>query len=62
MTIEQIISKRKELESSLRNALTFHEKSDTIKVLRSEMLDLRNKCPHKEGETVCPYCGAKSLT
>lgn len=57
MTIEEIIVKRQELEKTIRYGLTIHTKSDIIKEARTEMLALREKCPHDGNSTKCSYCG-----
>lgn len=60
MTVEEITTKRHELENTIRNSLTFHVKSDIMKIARNELLTLRETCPHKADEEVCPYCGKKN--
>lgn len=63
MNEEQIQSKYQELSQQLRDALATMEYSDKVIVIRDEIKELQNICPHVNKNYAlnhkCPYCGKK---
>lgn len=66
MKVEEIMARRRKIETDLRIALSTMEKKETIHILRQNLIDLQNKCPHFSLEHnfaiidgKCPYCAAK---
>ena len=69
MNIEEIITKREQLNYQLRVALTTMERKDTIAEIRREIIENQKNCPHFSAEYnwavvdgVCPYCGQKLVS
>lgn len=68
MRMDDIINRHQELSKKLYIALSTMEKKDNIYQMRKEMVELQQKCPHKDANYNwgivnghCPYCG-KQLT
>lgn len=63
MNGEQIQTKYQELSQQLRDALATMEYSDKIKIIRNEIKELQDMCPHitknYDLRYKCPYCGKK---
>lgn len=65
MNSNDIKVKYQELSSELRDALSTMEKKDRVFVIRDEIKELQNICPHSNdnydfsNQDSCPYCGKK---
>lgn len=66
MSINEIQKQYNDLNYQLQMALSTMEKKDTIKIIRNEIKNLQNICPHKLNDSYdfteaieCPYCGKK---
>lgn len=65
MNENEITAKYHELTAQLKEALSRMEYTDRVFMIRDEIKELQNMCPHKaEGFdlsdlSVCPYCGKK---
>lgn len=64
MNIEDIITKRDELNHQLKQALSTMEYSDKIEKIRQEIAENQARCPHIDAQynwtmtnQFCPYCG-----
>lgn len=64
-SIEAIQADYRELNNMLNDALSHMELSDRIFIIRDEIKELQNICPHDNGsynfsdQESCPYCGKK---
>ena len=60
-----IYARYQELNIQLKDALSRMERTDKIFVIRDEIKELQNMCPHNNGsydfsdQDQCPYCGKK---
>ena len=66
MNIDEIISRRAELDMKLKSALSTRELKNTISEIKDEMAENQMRCPHISTrynwsviDGVCPYCGKK---
>lgn len=66
MNIEEIISRKTQLEHELKVALATMEKKDTIYKIKNQIAKNQNNCPHFSDKynltivnNICPYCGKK---
>lgn len=65
MTNNEVKSRYQELSLELKDALSRMERSDRVFVIRDEIKELQNICPHNNGtydfseQENCPYCGKK---
>lgn len=66
MNIDEIISRRAELDIKLKRALSTMELKNTVSEIRDEMAENQMRCPHVSTrynwsviDGVCPYCGKK---
>ena len=64
MNIDEIISRRTELEKQLRFALSTMEKKDAIYNIKEKLIEVQRQCPHFSDKYnwvaqngTCPYCG-----
>ena len=64
MNIDDIITKREQLDYDLRIALSTMERKDTIAQIRKEIIKNQSVCPHHSlqynweiVDDTCPYCG-----
>lgn len=65
MTNNEVKAKYQELSMELKDALSRMERTDRVFVIRDEIKELQNMCPHSNGnydfsdQDNCPYCGKK---
>ena len=66
MNIDEIISRRAELDIELKRALSTMELKSTVSEIRDQIAANQMRCPHVSTrynwsmiEGVCPYCGKK---
>lgn len=66
MDINEIKTKYQNLNLDLRQALSTMEKKDSVILIRQQIEELQQLCPHKINDTYdfshsdhCPYCGKK---
>jgi uncharacterized Zn-finger protein len=65
MNENDIRTRYQELSKELRNALSTMERTDRVFIIRDEIKELQNMCPHSNGnydfsdQDACPYCGKK---
>lgn len=65
MNENDIHARYQKLSEELRSALSTMERSDRVFVIRDEIKELQNMCPHNNGsydfssQDQCPYCGKK---
>ena len=66
MNIDEIISRRAELDIKLKKALSTMELKNTVSEIKDEMAENQMRCPHVSTrynwsviDGVCPYCGKK---
>ena len=65
MTNNEIAEKYHDLSLALKDALSRMERSDRVLIIRDEIKELQNMCPHNNGsydfseQENCPYCGKK---
>lgn len=66
MNIDEIISRRAELDIKLKKALSTMELKNTVSEIKDEMAENQMRCPHISTrynwsviDGVCPYCGKK---
>ena len=65
MDINNIKQEYQNLSQELKNALSRMERSDRVFIIRDQMKELQNLCPHSNGSydfsnvDECPYCGKK---
>ena len=64
MKINDIITRRHQLDQQLLAALSTMDRKDTIFKVRQAILDNQKNCPHTDGNynwrektNICPYCG-----
>ena len=64
MTIDQIISNHTVIERRLFKALATMDRKEDIQILREQLIELQDKCPHfstkynwEVVDGTCPYCG-----
>lgn len=64
MDIKEIQSQYTKLNQDLRTAVSTMERKNTIKIIRQQIKELQELCPHKlneeydfTSEKCCPYCG-----
>ncbi len=63
MDINNIKTKRIELNEELRKAISTMQFSEQVFVIREALKDLQRMCPHNNGnydfsnDDECPYCG-----
>lgn len=64
MTIEEIMARRKQLDTELNHALSTMERKSTIMEIRQQIIDNQKQCPHFSEKYnlgyqngACPYCG-----
>lgn len=69
MNINEIMTRRKQLEHDLYIALSTMERKDTIRKIKEQIIDNQSVCPHfsvefnlpLEGGDHCPYCGKRLI-
>lgn len=65
MDINNIKQEYQNLSQELKSALSRMERSDRVFIIRDQMKELQNLCPHSNGSydfsnvDECPYCGKK---
>jgi len=65
MNENDIYAQYQKLSEELRSALATMERKDRVFVIRDEIKELQNMCPHNSGsydfsdQGQCPYCGKK---
>lgn len=65
MDINSIGAKYKELSAELKKTVAKMERTDRVFIIRDEIKDLQQLCPHNNGSfdfsdaDECPYCGKK---
>ena len=66
MDINEIKTKYQNLNLDLRRALSTMEKKDSVILIKQQIEELQQLCPHKINDTYdfshsdhCPYCGKK---
>lgn len=65
MDINSIKNRYEELSTELRQVLAKMERSDKVFIIRDQIKDLQQLCPHGNGmydfsdQDECPYCGKK---
>lgn len=66
MDINEIKTKYQNLNLDLRRALSTMEKKDSVVLIKQQIEELQQLCPHKINDTYdfshsdhCPYCGKK---
>lgn len=66
MNIDEIISRRAELDIELKRALSTMELKSTVSEIRDQIAENQMRCPHVSTrynwsmiEGICPYCGKK---
>ena len=64
MNIDDIITRREQLDYDLRIALATMERKDTIRDIRLQIMKNQQVCPHHSAQynwtivdDTCPYCG-----
>ncbi len=66
MTANEVQAQYISLNNELRRALSTMEKKDTITIIKQQIKELQELCPHKINDYYdfsnadeCPYCGKK---
>ncbi len=66
MTIEEIMSQRKQLNAELRLAASQMTLNDNVRAVFQKIQALQQICPHQSDkynysieDGICPYCGKK---
>lgn len=65
MTNNEVKAKYQQLSVDLKDALSHMERSDRVFLIRNEIKQLQEICPHSNGtydfsdQVNCPYCGKK---
>ena len=61
MTVEEIITKREELDTQLKMALSSMALSNDVKYVRAQIKELQSQCSHLTSDysknKKCPFCG-----
>lgn len=66
MTGREILAKREQLDTKMKELLSTMTLTEEVKQVRKELKNLSKECPHSDEfcnfaiiDGVCPYCGGK---